>query len=152
MPQLELLAPLSGAVIERNSIPDAVFAVGAVGPGAGIEPFQGGLTVVAPCAGEVVKAMAHAYVIQVSPTIGVLVHLGIDTVTLDGQGFTPLARTGQRVEAGQPLTLWNTDVALDAELPLCCPLIVMGAQLDAVSIIPEGKNVEGGKPFLRVEI
>ena len=150
MTGLVLVAPVSGDVVPMVNVPDPVFSAGLVGPGAAIEPFQGGLTVVAPCDGTIVKSKPHGIVIKTDAGVGVLVHLGIDTIRLDGAGFTTLVREGQYVTAGQPIVLWNTSVAVEAGYALCSPLIVMGVKPEAVSVIAQAPKVEGGKPFLSV--
>lgn len=133
-----------------RDVPDPVFSTLMVGPGAAIDPFPGGLTVVAPCAGKVRKAKAHGFVIEAAEGIGVLIHLGLDTVELDGDGFDVLVKDGQNVAPGQPIVLWNTRVADDAGYPLCSPIVVVGAGEESVQIVAAGPKVEAGKPFLEV--
>ncbi len=148
--ELEFLAPVSGTVIPMVDVPDPVFSALMVGPGAAIDPFPGGLTVVAPCAGVVRKSKPHGFIIQMDDGTGVLIHLGLDTVELGGEGFTGLASPGQRVEPGQPIMIWNTGVAAKAGYSLCSPVVLIGTDPQAVTIIPETGKVEVGKPFLRV--
>ncbi|MFT0847750.1 PTS glucose transporter subunit IIA [Actinomycetaceae bacterium L2_0104] len=145
-----ITAPVSGDIVAMRDIPDPVFSASMVGPGAAIEPFQGGLTVIAPCAGVVRKAKPHGFVIEAKGKMGVLIHLGLDTYELDGEGFTVLVKEGQAVEQGQPLVLWNTSVAIDAGYSVCTPVIVIGAGASAIKIIAQGPKVEAGKPFLEV--
>lgn len=109
-PVVELVAPVAGSLIALTDVADAAFASGALGSGVGIEPDNG--LIVAPCAGVVVAATAtgHAYGIRTDDGIEVLVHIGIDTVRMKGEGFTPAVRRGDRVSAGQVLG----EVDLDA--------------------------------------
>ena len=158
----ELLAPVSGFVVAMDAVPDPVFAAHMVGPGAAINPFPGGLTVISPGDGVVLKAKAHGFVVRLmhdavvgeeSATVpSVLIHMGIDTVKLGGSGFTELVREGQVVSAGQPIMLWNTSVATDAGLSLCSPIVVMGVDPRAVTVVANGDKVEAGKPFLEVRL
>ncbi|MCI1964034.1 MAG: PTS glucose transporter subunit IIA [Ancrocorticia sp.] len=145
----QIVAPLSGSLVAMSAVPDPVFAAAMVGPGAAIEPFPGGLTVVAPCAGTILKVQPHGIVIQRDEQVMIVVHLGLDTVKLKGRGFTELLRAGQHVDQSQPIALWNTSVATRAGYSLCTPIVVIGAQPGSVHNIPQSATVEVGKPFLR---
>jgi glucose-specific phosphotransferase system IIA component len=87
-------------------VPDPVFAEEMVGPGVAIEPDAGPTTVVAPIAGKVLKVLPHAFVV-LGDGVGVLVHLGINTVRLEGEGFEVLATQGSEVAAGDPMITWD---------------------------------------------
>lgn len=99
-----LLTPMAGRILPLADVPDPVFSSGKMGDGVAIIPTNG--TVYAPISGKVVVAMAsgHAYGILSDEGIEVLVHVGIDTVNMKGEGFTPKVAKGERVEAGQVLT------------------------------------------------
>jgi len=88
-------------------VPDPVFAAEMVGPGVGIDPDPGDVTVVSPIAGTVVKLDPHAFVVLGANGVGVLVHLGINTVRLEGRGFEVLAEEGSTVEQGAPMVRWD---------------------------------------------
>lgn len=90
MSTVSVLAPLPGTVLDLQEVPDPVFAQAMVGPGLAIEPPRDAqrITVTAPITGTVVKAMPHAFVIMHESGNAVLVHVGIDTVHLKGEGFT----------------------------------------------------------------
>ena len=94
MSTLRLLAPLSGQVWPLERVPDPVFAQKMVGDGLSIDPTDGCLR--APCDGEVVHlhAAAHAVTLRTADGVEVLMHIGIDTVTLKGEGFTPRVKVG----------------------------------------------------------
>ncbi|AWE42757.1 MULTISPECIES: PTS glucose transporter subunit IIA [unclassified Actinobaculum] len=83
-------------------------------------------------------------------TLNVIVHLGLDTVHLAGEGFTVLVSPGDCVSAGQPLVLWNTSVAQRAGYSLCTPVVVVGAQQGDLRLLAEGR-VEAGTPFFEVQ-
>ena len=85
--------------VAMSDVPDPVFAEEMVGPGVAIEPEPGRTTVVSPIAGKVVKVLPHAFVV-LGDGVGVLVHLGINTVRLEGEGFEVLATQGSEVAAG----------------------------------------------------
>ena len=82
----EVLAPCPGRVVPLSATGDPVFAAEMVGPGVAIDPEPGQSTVVSPIAGKVVKVHPHAFVVLGADGVGVLVHLGINTVRLEGKG------------------------------------------------------------------
>ncbi|MDN5571763.1 MAG: beta-glucoside-specific PTS transporter subunit IIABC, partial [Propionibacteriaceae bacterium] len=96
-------APVSGRLVPLAEVPDPVFASGKMGHGIGIVPDNG--TFVAPLAGKIVVAMksGHAYGIRSDAGVEVLVHIGLDTVDMEGRGFTPKVAKGDVVSAGQVL-------------------------------------------------
>ena len=107
-PPLTVLAPVAGTVVAMADVPDPVFAGEIVGPGLAIDPTRDGtVVVVAPVAGTVAKLHPHAFVIQSDTGRGALVHLGLDTVQLGGEGFTLHAREGDSVDAGDDIISWN---------------------------------------------
>jgi PTS system glucose-specific IIA component len=105
-PSQQVLAPCPGRVVAMADVPDPVFAEEMVGPGVAIEPDPGPTTVVAPIAGTVLKVLPHAFVV-LGEGVGVLVHLGINTVRLEGEGFQVLATQGSEVAAGDPMITWD---------------------------------------------
>src|SRR6516162_3627766 len=109
MPQLKILAPLSGQVWPLECVPDSVFAQKMVGDGLSIDPTDALL--LACCDGDVLAlhAAGHAVTLRTSDGIEVLMHVGIDTVALKGEGFHPLVKTGDKVRAGAPLIEFDLD-------------------------------------------
>src|SRR3974377_687454 len=100
MPQLTILAPLSGPVWPLERVPDPVFAQKMVGDGLSIDPTDAVL--IAGCDGEVVAlpAAGHAVTLRTAEGLDVLMHVGIDTVNLKGHGFRPRVKSGDRVRTG----------------------------------------------------
>lgn len=96
----EVLSPLSGRVVALADVPDPVFAGGMVGVGVAVDPLRAATTAVAPVSGKLLKLMPHAFIVLTAGGVGVLVHLGLDTVALGGQGFEALAAEGDEVSAG----------------------------------------------------
>jgi phosphocarrier protein FPr len=109
MAQLKILAPLSGQVWPLERVPDPVFAQKMVGDGLSIDPATAVL--VAACDGEVVTlhAAGHAVTLRTPEGLELLMHVGIDTVTLKGEGFKPLVKMGDKVRAGAPLIEFDLD-------------------------------------------
>ena len=101
--QLKLLAPLAGKLVPIEESPDPVFAQKMVGDGVAIDPT--GSQVVAPCAGIISQVMdsMHAVAVKADNGVEILIHVGIDTVMLKGEGFDCKVSMGDRVEAGQVL-------------------------------------------------
>ncbi|MDO4613786.1 MAG: PTS glucose transporter subunit IIA [Actinomycetaceae bacterium] len=125
MSAIDILAPLAGTLAAMEDVPDPVFAQGLVGPGVAIVPAEeGDVDVLAPLAGKIAKIHPHAFVIMAG-SVNVLVHLGLDTVKLEGEGFTVHAATGDRVEAGQRLITWNPGEIRSRGLDPICPVVFM---------------------------
>jgi phosphoenolpyruvate-protein phosphotransferase len=106
---VSLRAPLSGVVWPLERIPDPVFAQKMVGDGASIDPIDAVL--VAPCDGDVLSLhpAGHAVTLRTAEGAEILLHIGIDTVTLKGEGFHPMVRAGETVRAGAPLISFDLD-------------------------------------------
>ena len=88
MGSTSVLAPVQGRAMALADVPDPVFSQGMVGYGAAVDPPHQVVEAVAPVSGKVLKLLPHAYVIMTAENVGVLVHLGLDTVQLKGAGFT----------------------------------------------------------------
>lgn len=119
-----LMAPITGMVKPLEECPDKVFAEGTLGKGVVIEPLEG--KVYAPCDG-VVSAIfdtLHAIGIQADHGAEVLIHVGMDTVNLKGQGFTAHVKSGDRIKTGQLLLEFDMDWIRSKGLSLITPVIV----------------------------
>lgn len=149
---LQVLAPVPGRVAAMEAVPDPVFAQGLVGPGIALVPDEDGpQEAVAPIAGRILKLHPHAFVIATESGPGVLVHLGIDTVGLDGEGFTLLRAEGDTVEAGDPVISWDPAGVRGHGLDAVVPVVVMNLndpQIEVLTAIGE-RTVRGG-PLLSV--
>lgn len=140
----EVLAPVSGRVRPLSEAPDAVFAAEMVGAGVAIDPDGARSEAVSPVSGTLVKLHPHAYVVVTDDGTGVLVHLGIDTVKLAGDGFELLVEEKARVEAGQAVTRWDpTDVA-GRDLSPMVMLCVLDTKPGAVTSERLGETVAAG--------
>lgn len=145
-PVVELVAPVAGSVIALADVADAAFASGALGSGVGIEPDNG--LIVAPCAGIVVAAATtgHAYGIRTDEGTEVLVHVGVDTVRMNGEGFAPIVGRGDRVAAGQVLAKVDLDAVREAGYSPTVILVVVnrGDVTDVITVAP-GHTAAGAR-------
>jgi len=143
-----VLAPVAGTVVGLAAVPDPVFAQALVGPGTAIDPERAPGTAVAPVAGTIAKLHPHAFVVVTADGRGVLVHLGIDTVKLSGEGFETLAAEGDAVSVGDPLVRWNpADIEARGLSPVC-PVVALDAAADALALAPEGPVGVGAELFV----
>lgn len=149
-PPLTVLAPVAGTVVAMTDVPDPVFAGEIVGPGLAIDPLrEGTVAVVAPVAGTVAKLHPHAFVVRADDGRAALIHLGLDTVQLGGQGFTLHTEEGRRVEAGDDVISWDPGaVAAGGRSPVCPVVALQGAPADVVPLAEVGSVVAAGDPLL----
>ena len=118
-------APVSGRAVALGDVPDPVFSQGMVGYGAAVDPPHDVIDAVAPVNGRILKLMPHAYIIMTSENVGVLVHLGLDTVTLKGAGFSAHVAEGDTVSAGQPVITYDVPSVVAAGMNPIVPVVVM---------------------------
>jgi multiphosphoryl transfer protein len=147
--ELTLSAPLSGPVLTLANVPDAVFASGAMGDGIAIDPLND--TLYAPCAGEVIHVArtGHAVTLRADNGAELLLHLGLDTVELQGDGFSMLVKEGARVSHGQPLLRYDLDkVARRCKSLVSLLVITNGEHFQARPITL--KTVKVGEPLLHI--
>ncbi|MDK8306532.1 glucose PTS transporter subunit IIA [Corynebacterium imitans] len=148
----EVLAPLAGASVAMDKLADAAFASGALGHAVGITPQADHATVVAPVDGKVISVAktGHAYGIKTADGVEVLVHIGIDTVKLKGEGFTPVAEKKQQIRAGEPLAEVDFASIIDAGVdPTVITTVVNSKTLAAVDDLA-ADTVAEGQPILGV--
>ena len=121
---IELHSPIEGTAIALSDVPDPIFAAGKLGEGVAIEPT--GTTVVAPAAGKVAATYpsGHAVGLKLENGIELLIHVGLDTVNLDGKGFSVKVAKGDVVAAGDALIEFDPEVIKEAGYPLITPVIV----------------------------
>jgi PTS system glucose-specific IIA component len=107
MAEIKVLAPIDGKVVELEKVPDEVFAQKMVGDGLAIDPT--GHVALAPVSGDLVKLFpgGHAFGIATSEGVEIIVHIGLDTIELKGEGFENIAREGQQVQAGTPIVRFD---------------------------------------------
>ncbi len=121
---IELRSPIEGTAVALSDVPDPIFAAGKLGEGVAIEPT--GTTVVAPAAGKVAATYpsGHAVGLKLENGIELLIHVGLDTVNLDGKGFSVKVAKGDVVAAGDALIEFDPEIIKEAGYPLITPVIV----------------------------
>ena len=141
-----VIAPLSGKVIALSDTEDPIFSGKVVGDGVAIIPGNG--EVVAPVSGVIsmIAPTNHSYGITAYDGTEILVHIGIDTVKLEGKGFTPLVYKGQEVEVGQPVCKFDLDLIRHEGFNATTPVIITSNSIDKVKRLTLRTGfVEGGK-------
>jgi glucose-specific phosphotransferase system IIA component len=121
-----------------------VFSQGMVGYGAAIDPPRAVVEAVAPVSGKLLKLLPHAYIVMTSDNVGVLVHLGIDTVGLKGEGFTTHVSQGDEVTAGQVVITYDVPAVEAKGLNPIVPVVVMDER-EPGNVIPSEAVFEGAQ-------
>lgn len=130
--RLTVLSPLGGSLVPLSDVPDATFAKGMVGYGLAIDPPREVVDVLAPVTGKILTLWPHAFALQTTDGVGVLVHLGIDTVQLEGAGFSAYAAEGDQVEVGQPILRYDVPAIEAAGRDPVVPVIIVDRKADTV--------------------
>jgi len=148
-----VLAPARGRAVPLQQVPDPTFAEGIVGHGAAVDPPHEVIDAVAPISGTVLQMLPHAYIIVSADNVGVLVHLGLDTVELKGEGFTAHVAKGDRVEAGQPVITYDVPAVVATGRNPIIPVIVMEKKPEDITlddVIAAGGQVSTGQQLFTV--
>ncbi|GJN63437.1 PTS beta-glucoside transporter subunit IIBCA [Faecalibacterium gallinarum] len=144
-------APLTGSVVARDQIPDETFASGVLGDGCGIEPTVG--EVVAPCDGVIstVAETRHAVGISGPADMELLIHVGVDTVEMKGDGFKALVKTGDTVKKGQKLLTFDLAKIRAAGHPTVTTVLVTNADDYAGLTLEAAGSVTAGDKLIAVQ-
>ncbi|WP_167147514.1 PTS glucose transporter subunit IIA [Actinomyces sp. ZJ308] len=148
---LAVRSPVTGVVVALDDVPDPVFSGRIVGPGVAVTPDRANsddISALAPISGTIAKIHPHAYVITDDDGHSVLVHLGLDTVSLGGNGFTLLASEGEAVDAGQPVITWSpARVEADGLNPIVPVIALEGDESTMEQTLP-GRRVTAGEALV----
>jgi PTS system N-acetylglucosamine-specific IIA component len=137
-------SPLAGRAIGLSAVPDPVFSGAMVGPGTAIDPARERSEAVAPVSGIVVSLHPHAFVVVDEEGHGVLTHLGIDTVQLNGEGFELLVNKGDTVQRGQSVVRWDPAAVEAAGKSPVCPVVALEATAESLSDVREDGDLKAG--------
>lgn len=136
-----LYMPIEGEVISLGDIGDGVFSAGVLGKGCGIVPVEE--IVYAPADAEVstVADTKHAVGLLTEDGAEVLIHVGMDTVEMNGEGFTPLVKEGQKVKCGQPLLKFSASKIKAAGHPTTSAFVITNSDdLSEITVLKTGKT------------
>ncbi|EPS1147641.1 PTS N-acetyl glucosamine transporter subunit IIABC [Klebsiella pneumoniae] len=147
-----LVSPITGDVVALEQVPDEAFASKAVGDGIAVKPTSN--IVVAPAAGTVVKIFNtnHAFCLETNNGAEIVVHMGIDTVALEGKGFKRLVEEGSDVEAGEPILEMDLDFLNANARSMISPVVCSNSDdYSALVILASGKVVAGQTPLYEIK-
>jgi phosphocarrier protein FPr/phosphocarrier protein len=144
MSALVLSSPLKGWIASLSEVPDAVFAGRMLGDGVAIDPLGGEL--LAPCDGVVVSAHRAGHAVTLRSTAGaeILMHVGLETVALGGEGFEPCVREGQAVKAGEALIRFDLDLLAQRAKSLITPVVITNPEAFEIVRRDQDQAVEAG--------
>ena len=144
MSNLVLVSPLKGWIASLLEVPDAVFAGRMLGDGVAIDPL--GSELVAPCDGVVISAhrAGHAVTLRADCGAEILMHVGLETVALGGEGFEPCVREGQAVKAGQTLIRFDLDLLAQKAKSLITPVVITNPEAFEIVRRDQDIAVEAG--------
>lgn len=131
----QVQAPVAGRAVRLEDVPDPVFSQGMVGYGAAVDPPREVVEAVAPVSGKLLKLMPHAYIVMTPDNVGILVHLGLDTVALNGEGFTAHVAQGDEVAAGQVIITYDVPAIEAKGLNPIVPVVVMDER-ESDNVVP----------------
>lgn len=145
-----LASPANGKVIKMTDVPDPVFSGEVLGKGCAVWPEDE--IIYAPCDGTVTVTMGHAVGLTSNDGIEVLVHVGVDTVNMQGDGFTPYVAQGDTVKAGQPMLKIDREKIKAAGYPDCAVLAVGNTAefQDVTLVVDADSQVTAGTPVVKV--
>ncbi|MBC2855693.1 MAG: PTS glucose transporter subunit IIA [Cetobacterium sp.] len=147
----EIYSPLNGKVIPLSEIPDEAFAQKMIGDGCGIDPTEG--AIYAPVDGEIdIFATNHAVSFETPNGLEIIVHFGIDTVKLNGEGFTRIATPGSTVKVGEELVKYDLDYIRANAKSVKTPIIISNMDIvEALEVVATG-TVKAGDLLMKVKI
>jgi phosphocarrier protein FPr len=150
--QLTLLAPVSGVIYPLERVPDPVFSQKLAGDGISIDPVDNILR--APCPGEIIQqhAAGHAVTLKTAVDVEVLMHVGIDTVSLKGKGFTQRVKVGDKVDTGAPLIEFDLDYVATNAKSLLTEVIISNGERVTSTVYGSGTAKVGETPVLTLTL
>ncbi|MDQ0232557.1 PTS sugar transporter subunit IIA [Metabacillus malikii] len=146
--EIILVAPLTGKVVLLEDVPDQVFSQKMMGDGVAIIPTDNEL--VAPFDGEVVDVFPtkHAITLRSKEGLEILIHMGLDTVNLNGEGFTVHVNGGDKIKSGQSLANYDIQHVANAGLNVITPIIIMNQDRFEISDRKNDVNIINGKDVI----
>ncbi|MDO5721272.1 MAG: PTS glucose transporter subunit IIA [Actinomycetaceae bacterium] len=151
---ISVYSPLSGSVLALHEVDDPVLAEGIVGHGCAVTPVeQRWHEVCAPVDGRILKVLPHAFLVFTPAGIGVIVHMGINTVKLHGQGFEVLRSEGDEVSAGDVVVRWDSSIAKQAGMATSVSVIACDLPAEVIKLnAPSGRAVQARDLLFEVSL
>jgi len=148
----ELKAPVTGKVMDLEEVPDKMFSEKMVGDGAAIDST--GDTIISPADGKLslIFRTNHAFGLNLKNGAEILVHIGLDTVELNGEGFTRLAEEGTYVKAGDPIIKIDRELITSKGYSLITPVLITNADIIKEIEFSNGKEVKAGDVIFSYKI
>ena len=148
---IQIVSPLSGTAVQITEVPDPIFSGKMMGDGAAVIPDNG--TIVAPVDGELtmIAPTLHAYGFKAKDGTEVLVHVGLETVGLDGAAFKVLKEAGSKVRKGEPVAEVDLELLKSKNLNPITAIVLTSTPKDAVITVREGKVKGGEETILTIE-
>ena len=146
--KVEFVSPMGGRLMPVTEVPDPAFSSKMLGDGFAVDLTDG--QVAAPFDGEVTAAFptGHAYGLKRADGLECLIHIGMDTVQLEGRGFDVKVRQGDRVQAGQTLVTVDLDLVRDSKKSLISPVVFMNGQ--TVKLLKTGAVARGEADIVKL--
>lgn len=144
----EVASPFTGALVALDDVNDEVFSERVMGEGVAVMPSEG--RVVAPVTGTIAKLFegGHGFAIETSEGLQVLVHVGLETVHLKGDGFTVRASEGQEINSGDEIVAVDLERMNELNIDIVSPVVIISGQAVTVTASEE---VKAGDPLLEVK-
>ena len=143
-------SPLTGKVVPLNEVPDEVFASGTLGEGVAVEPTIGEVRAPADCEVSQVVDSLHAVGLTLDNGAEILIHVGLDTVKLNGRHYECLAKEGERVRAGQVILRFDIDAIRAEGYPVITPVVVTNSDDYSAVTVEASGQVEAGAPLIKM--
>lgn len=145
---VDLVAPITGKVVKIEDVPDQVFSQKMIGDGIAVEPVEG--VVVAPVDGEIAQIFPtnHAVGIRTQDGLEVLIHIGMETVAMGGEGFTGHVKQGDKVKAGDTLVTFDLDLVKEKAESTISPIVITNSEAVESLTKTEANLVTFGKSVL----
>ncbi|TYR81869.1 PTS glucose transporter subunit IIA [Priestia megaterium] len=139
-----VIAPLTGTILSLDQVPDPVFSQKMMGDGFAIEPTEG--QVVSPVAGEVVQLFhtKHAVGLKTAAGTEILIHIGLETVAMEGEGFEAHIQAGDKVEVGTPLVTFDLELVKSKAKSIITPVIITNSDdTETFEVVAQGEVQKG---------
>ncbi|WP_053366853.1 PTS sugar transporter subunit IIA [Bacillus sp. FJAT-27245] len=148
--EVVLVAPLTGMATLLDNVDDPVFSQKMMGDGLAVEPTEG--VVVSPADGEIIQVFPtkHAVGIKAANGAEILLHIGLETVSMKGEGFTAHVREGDKVKAGDKLVTFDMAIVSEKAKSTVTPLIITNSDSMEIDILASGRVERGTTPFIKI--